>query len=180
MWGGDDDIVFDRVTGSTQTSGSVIFRLTSDPNQTKNITISSSGKIFLSGDQPTLFGTRVADTRHVHYDLGWSIENSVTATLFFTGTGFPGPDTTEDILVQDYISGGKFDWSGTIVVDGSGQVMRIHTHLLDPFNSILSVHRELDENDRPVDVSFDGNLITSYDQLGNVTVGPFGGTMDIQ
>ncbi len=173
--GGGDDLVFDRVTGSTQNSGTVTLSLISAPSQTKTVNLSPSGKIFLSGIQPALSDTRITDTRHVHYTLGWSMESSTTMRLFFDSS----PDVTEDIPIQSYISGSKFDWSGTVDVNGSNQVLHIHTHVLDSFDTILSVHRELDENDRPLDISVDSTLITSYDVLGNATPAT-GVTMEIQ
>lgn len=173
---GGDDIIFERVSGATQNSGIITFRLVSSPSKTKSISISASGDAFLSGDTIISLGTRIIDTRHVHYDFGWSMASSTTMILFFPGT----PDVTETILVQDFIDGGGFGWSGTVDVNGSNQILQIHTHFLDSFNTILSVHREQDENDNALDISIDGNFVTSYDALGNVTVGPFGGTMEIQ
>lgn len=172
---GGDDIVFERVTGATQNSGTVTLRHT-DNGQVKTITIASSGEVFFSGKLPSPLGSRMSDTRHIHYNLGWSIQSSVTSSLVFGGT----PPVSKNIVVQDYISGGKFDWSGTIDVNGSPQTVRIHSHLLNAFNTILSIHRERDENDKSLAIFIDGNLITSYDSGGNVTNGPFGGVMEIQ
>lgn len=173
--GGGNDIVFERVTGITQNSGTATLRH-KDSVQVKAITIAPSGEVFFLGTPPTFSGSRITDTRHVHYDLGWSIQNSVTSSLVFGGT----PPIIENISIQDYISGGKFDWSETIDVNGFPQTLRIQSHLLNPFDTILSVHRERDENDTSLNILIDSNLITSYDSGGNVIVGPFGGVMEIQ
>jgi len=173
--GGGNDIVFERVTGATPNSGTATLRH-KDSGQVKTITIASSGGVFFLGTSPNPSGSRMSDTRHVHYNLGWSIQSSITSTLVFGGT----PPVTENISIQNFISGGKFDWSGTIDVNGSSQTVRMQSHLLNASNTILSVHRERDKNDKPLNILIDSNLITSYDSGGNVTVGPFGGAMEIQ
>lgn len=173
---GGDDIVFERISGSTQNSGTITFCLASNPAKTKSVSISASGEAFLSGDILVFTDSRIIDTRHVHYDLGWSMASSTIMTLFFPSI----PDVTETISIQDFINGGRFDWSGTVNVNDSSQTLRIHTHFLDSFNTVLSVHRGQDENDNALDISIDGNLVTSYDAIGNVTPGPFGESMEVQ
>jgi len=174
--GGGDDIIFDRVTGATQNSGNITLRLVGSTGQTKSVSISQTGKIFLSGAQIVLSGTRTTDTRHVHYTLlGWSMESATIMRLFFDSS----PNVTEDISIQSYVNVDKFDWSGVIDVNGSNQILHIHTHLLDSFDTILSVHRERDENDNELDISVDGTPIAIYDALGNATPAS-GVTMVIQ
>jgi len=174
--GGGDEVVFERVSGSTNNAGSITLGLKSDPSIARVVVISASGEIFISGPAVTLSGTRVTDTRHVHYTLGWGIENASTSTLYFSGP----PAVSQEIPIPSNTTGGKFSWSGTINVNGSDQQLTIHTHLMTSVDTILSVIRPQDENDESIDISIDGNLITSYDDLGVITLGPFGGTMEVQ
>lgn len=174
--GGGSEVIFARVTGATSQTGTIVLQVEGDSTRSRTIAVLASGQVTVAGSAVSQTGTRITDTRHVHYTLGWSMSGSTTMRLFFPSV----PNVTEDISIPTYTSGGKFDWSGTVDVNGSNQVLRIHSHLLDPFNTILSVHRERDENTNAVDISVDGNLITRYDAAGNVTLGPFGGTMEAQ
>ncbi len=174
--GGGDDVIYQRVTGGAAQTGTIILRVKGDPARSRTLTVASPGQVANAGSVIPEIGTRITDTRHAHYILGWSMASSTTMTLLFPGS----PNVTENIPIQNYINGGKFDWSGTVSVSGSGQTMRIHTHLLDSFNTTLSVHRERDENTRAVNISVDGKLITSYSAGGTITLGPFGGTMQVQ
>ncbi len=180
LGGGGNDIVFDRVTGNTAMSGSVTLRLAT-VSHTRTVIVDPSGEVSVAGaptQSPT--GTRVTDTRHVHFTLGWSIQSATTLRLFFTGSGYSGPDVIQDIPIQNFISQGKFNWQGTVNVGGVDQQLKIHSHSMTPSDTILSVHRDVRYNTRPVDILIDGKLIASYNASHQVTVGPFGGVMQIQ
>jgi len=89
--------------------------------------------------------------------------------------------TTENLLFSDYMSGGQFDWSGDVVVDGETQTMRIHTHQFNsgiPNTTVFSIHRDrrfntkavtIELNDSPTDPDL-GTLI-QYDAAGVTTPG---------
>jgi len=134
---GGNELVFDRVTGKTNQPGNVSLRLKADLAKTKTIYIESSGQVGLTIPSVPADG-RVEDSRHVHFDLGWSIQNS--ATLKFS---FPNIPQTETIDMTDYFNTGKteFDWEGTFSVGGVDQIFRVHTHSLDAFNTLLCIHR---------------------------------------
>lgn len=165
------DVVFDRVRGTTSNSGSVTLQLVADASKTKIIVINALGQTSLqqSTTTPT---ARVTDTRHLHLDFGWSMENSITMRLRFPDP--PGPDVTEDIDIQANISPGKFRWEGEVVVNSSTQKLLIHTHLLDPTTfpyTILSVHRDRRENDNALEIEVDSTNVVTYDAAGVATVG---------
>lgn len=176
---GAPDVLFDRLTGTTSNSGEIGLRLVSDNSETRTISVLASGIVGLAGTtSPT--DTRVTDTRHVHFDLGWSIQGASTLTLTFSDP--PNPDHVENIDMSTFFDAGQtvFDWGGTITVSGSGQQMRIHTHSLDASNTQLSITRDGRFNDKGVAISVDGQEIVSYDASGSATVGSSGGTMTVQ
>lgn len=177
--GGGSDVVFDRLKGTTSNAGSVSIRIVRNPIKYRTISILSSGQVGLVGLVEPI-GTRISDSRHLHLDLGWSIQNSTTLSLNFTDP--PNPDVNFDIVMADYFDAQKsqFNWEGTMDVNGATQTLKIHTHFLDPTNTILCIHRDRRDNDKALSISIDNQGIVSYSQDGDPTVGAFGGIMEIQ
>ena len=92
-------------------------RLTADTTKAETILVNSSGSVsLLESVSPS--DTRVVDNRHLHFDLGWSIQNSSTLTF-----DFPNDTYTENIPMAAFFNAGKteFDWEGTITVGGEEQ-----------------------------------------------------------
>src|SRR3989338_1425633 len=178
--GGGVDLVFDRLTGRTPQSGSVTLASAYDPSRTRVVTIDSSGQVRAEADALLPGGTRVIDTRHVNFELGWSIQGATTLRLQFSNP--PNPDTIQDIAMADYFNADNtvFDWQGTVDIGGSSQTLRLHTLLLSPLGTTLSIHRDRRTNDKALIILIDGKEVSRYDAEGNVTTGPFGGTMTIQ
>lgn len=177
--GGGSEVIFNRIRGDTSQNGTISIRLIADSNQTRTININSSGQVSLD-EAVSQLDTRVTDSRHLHFDLGWSLQTSTTLTLTFHNS--PNPDTVSNIAMIGFFDAGKtvFDWSGTTTVDGADQVIRVHTHSLDAFNTTLSVTRDKRYNDKALDVSIDSKAIVSYSATGTATVGAYGGTMTAQ
>lgn len=176
---GGDDVVFDRIEGTTGNAGSVSIRTTNDPVNSQTISILSSGQVGLAGSvNPT--DTRVTDTRHLHFDLGWSIQGATTLTLTFSDP--PGPDIEENVTMSDHFNSDQtsFDWEGTVDVNGEEQTLRVYTHLLDATNTELSINRDRRFNTKAVTVAIDNQDIVSYEADGTATVGGSGGTMEQQ
>ena len=172
------DVVFDRVRGTTSNSGSVTLQLVADTSKTKVIVINALGQTSLQ-ETTTTPTSRETDTRHMHSDFGWDMNGSTTIKLIFSDPC--GSDVIEDITITNDISGGKFDWEGTVSMVplcGDDQTLRIHTHLLDPIippKTILSVHRDRRYNDKALLIKVDGTSIISYDSAGEAfqeSVGP--------
>ncbi len=177
--GGDSEIIFSSLDGSADQAGSTSVRAVDDPSEFRTIEIFSTGAVGIAGTvEPT--GARITDSRHVHFDLGWSIRNSNTLTLRFSDP--PNSDTVENVAIADYMNQGetKFDWSGTVAVGGEAQKLRVHTHELTEFETVLSVHRDRRFNTKALEISIDGQEIASYESDGTATVGFFGGAMEIQ
>lgn len=163
------DVVFDRVRGTTSNSGSVTLQLVADTSKTKVIVINALGQTSLQ-ETSTTPTSRVADTRHMHVDFGWSMLPPITTMkLIFSE---PDPDVTENIDIPTYTSGNKFEWEGTVNVDGSNQQLRIHTHLMTFSNTILSVHRDRRYNDKALEIQVDSTTVITYDAVGVVTNSP--------
>ena len=176
LTGGGSEVVFTRVRGTTANSGNVKIKVIAEPSRTQTVVINSLGQVSLE-ESVTPTGTRIADTRHLHFDLGWSIQTRNTLSLIFSNP--PSPDVQEDVSIQDYLNPGKteFSWEGSVDVYGSEQVLKIHTHFLDASNTILCVHRDRRYNDKALRIEIDGLRIVSYTAEGAATVGAAGGTM---
>ncbi len=176
--GGGNELVFEKLSGRTEQYGSTTIRMIDQPSQATTIFIASSGQLNTSQPSACCQSNRITDTRHLHFDLGWSIQNSATTTLIFSDS----PTITETINMADYFDPTKteFDWKKTIDVNGENQTLRIHTHSLDAFNTILCVHRDRMRNDKPVQIEIDGKSIVSYDADGAISVEAYGGTVEKQ
>ncbi|OGH76020.1 MAG: hypothetical protein A3A89_00795 [Candidatus Magasanikbacteria bacterium RIFCSPLOWO2_01_FULL_33_34] len=170
-------VVFDRITGKTDHVGDIILRLVDDNDENRVIKISPSGRVGLAGTI-NLTDTRVIDSRHIHFALGWSLQGASDLELHFDDT----VDVDETVVMADYFNPDEteFDWTGTIDVNGEPQTLRVHTHSLDEFDTVLCIHRDGRYNTKMLDVSVDGNAIASFTADGVPSVGVFGGTMSIQ
>jgi len=183
---GEVDVVFDRVRGTTSQYGYITVRLISDLNRTQTININPLGQVSLDAvvnpKCPGPFCPRISDTRHLHFDLGWSIQSATTLRLIFSDP--PNPNVQNDIAMSSYFTGSPptaFDWSGTVPVNGSDQVLRVHTHLLDATDTTLSVHRDRRYNNKALQIIIiDGGInkdTVSYTDVGDASVGSYGGSM---
>ena len=180
--GGGNDVIFERISGITNQDGTIGLQITSDPSQTKTINISPFGKIELGASLPECCTTnRVTDYRHIHLDLDWSIQNANTLILDF----FEAPQQ-ENITMTDYFNGDQteFDWSGIIDVNGQNQELHIHTYYLDEFDTILCIHRDMGENNEPLQITivdeFMNKDIISYNADGSISILSGGGEEEIQ
>jgi type II secretory pathway pseudopilin PulG len=132
--GGGSEVIFNRLEGDTDTFGLItVHSSLSDEN--KVIYIYSSGEI--SDEPESVSGSgRISDSRHVHFDLGWSIVGANTLKFDFINAS-----QIEQIPMVDNFSSTSFDWEGEFLVDGVPQKFRIHTHQLDPI-TFLCIHRD--------------------------------------
>lgn len=176
--GGGSDVVFKRITGRTDNSGSFEVRVRSATTISFSVSIDGSGKVYQTGAAQAPGGTRIMDTRHRSFNLGWSLQGYANMILTFSDP--PNPDTVQTVPMASYFSGGqtKFDWSGNFSVGGQNQVLRIHTTFLDGANTHLSVDRDCRYNTKKVKITFDNRDVATYEaDCATVTVGSYGGTM---
>lgn len=139
---GEPEVVFDRLIGSTSQFGGISLRLKKDHAKNRTIYIENSGQVGLIASPFPSDTERLKDSRHVHFNLGWGIQNATTVKFYF-----PDIPQTEEVSTADYFDAGKteFDWEGKFIVDGVDQTFHIHTHSLDAFNTLLCIHRDRNE-----------------------------------
>ena len=75
--GGVLEVVFNRIVGDTAQVGDLELRLINNPSENQKIYVENSGRVGLSSPLSPP-DTRTTDTRHVHYNLGWSIQNATS------------------------------------------------------------------------------------------------------
>jgi len=173
------DVIFQKISGQTEQYGTIILSSIDQPENSKTINIQPSGQIeLLSVPSFCCDINRLTDSRHIHFDLGWSIQNALNLTFYFPDI----PEKTEIVALADYfnLSQTKLDWSGIITVNGQDQSIRIHTHYLDAIDTQLCIHRSGETNNKPLHISIDNKEIVSYTADGHPSVGFWGGTMEIQ
>jgi prepilin-type N-terminal cleavage/methylation domain-containing protein len=174
--GGGQEIVFRRLDGMTDQSGTFEIQATGSVSQAFPITVDASGRSYRTGSAPPVSGTRVVDARHRNFALGWSIKNATTMRLTFSDP--PGPDMPYDVAMSPASPRTSFDWSGTVAVGGRDQALRIHALSITDSDTTLSVDRDCGYNDKKVVISIDAKTIATYEaDCATVTVGAFGGAM---
>jgi len=184
---GGDDLIFDRLVGSTSNAGSIDIGAISDPSKTKQIIVNSDGQTSLNSFQ-TSIEPLIMNARHVHFHLGWDIKNATTLSLEWVDPdNFDSHIITEDIDVASHLNGDQtvFDWTGTVTVQSVGQEIRIHSWLDGGF-TVLCIIREQTETDK-LFIYTDSGLakkdIAIYEDVSgvvNVLADTHGGTIDIQ
>ena len=176
--GSGSDIIFKRIEGTTDETGIFELRVKSDTAKTFSVTVESSGKVYQTGTAPSPTGTRLQDARHRAFALGWSIQNSATTTLTFEDP--PYPNIISTIPMASYFDAGKtkFDWSGTIAVGTTTQILRIHTTSISAADTILHIDRDCRRNTKKMRIDIDTQYIATYEaDCKTITVGNDGGTM---
>ena len=178
LTGGGSDIIFQRVTGQTNQNGTFALDVIASPSNLFSVTIDSSGKIYQTTSFPGVAVARSVDTRHRSFTLGWSIKTATSMTLTFSDP--PNPDTVQTITMSSFFDSGKtkFDWSGTVIIGGLDQVLRIHTTALTDTNTVLSIDRDCRKNTKQLAIAIDGKAIATYEaDCLNISVKAFGGTI---
>lgn len=176
--GGGSDIIFKRITGTTDQNGTFVLRVIATPTLYTSLTIDASGASYQTSVFSPLTNARNVDMRHRTFDLGWSIKTATIMTLTFADP--PNPDTVNSVTMTSYFDAGKtkFDWSGITLVGNVNQDLRIHTTLLTDANTILSVDRDCRKNTKKLTIAIDGKTIATYEaDCVTMTVGAFGGTV---
>ncbi len=146
--GGGNDLIFNRLIGSTNNSGNINIEVINDPSKTKQIVINSNGQTSLNSFQDSI-NPLALNARHVHFHLGWKIEDSLELSLKWVNE-FDVQIALTGINIASYFDdiNNIFDWTGTTLVDGTEQKMRIHSWLDASDNSVLCIIREQTENDK--------------------------------
>lgn len=155
--GGGNEIVFDRLTGASDESGSVSIRVKADTSKNKTVYVSSSGAVgFIAPPINFLDADRVVDTRHEQFLYTRPI-NTVDESIVLT---FDNSES-KPIKISDNITNGQILWSGTSPIDGSDQVLEINTHQLNSPYTLFSIRRDRRYNNKSLKVSLTGDT-TGY------------------
>lgn len=174
---GGSEVVFERISGETSHIGDLSLRLINNPSKTETVCMA---RYIINFCGPVPSGGIITNSRHVHFYLGWSIQNATTLKFDFVDA-----DQIETIDMADYFESSKtkFDWKGEFIIEETKQKYRVHTHSLDAFDTILCIH--LDKNNTEVvtvyivDNEIDKEII-HYRADGTGIVGTYGGTFEIQ
>ncbi|HCM36673.1 MAG TPA: hypothetical protein DIS53_01935 [Candidatus Wildermuthbacteria bacterium] len=154
-FGGGQEVVFNRIQGTTGNPGSAILRGKADPANARTVYVGSSGAVEIDSGAAPNDDDRVKDSRHVHIDYTRNppIDTATEELILDFGTA------TEVIAISDYLAGGQIVWEGTIEVDGEEQKLKIHTHVLNSgFDSQFSVHRNRRLNTKPLSITLSGDI----------------------
>lgn len=174
--GGSQEIVFNRLDGRTNQTGSFDLRVSGTGGAVFSVSVDNSGKIYQTGSVPAPAGSRVLDTRHRTFNLAGTIKNSVTLTLTFSDP--PNPNTVYPVVMTPAPPRTSFDWSGSVTVGGQSQTLRVHTLSITDSATSLSVDRDCRKNTKQVKISFDTSDVATYSaDCQNITVWPFGGSV---
>ena len=127
------EVVFNRPDGSTSNYGFLTLHSIAT-TESRVIYVYFGGETSTASEStPPEFLT---DSRHVHFDLGWSISGATTLRFNFINAG-----QIKDVDMAQFFSGSKFSWDGQFLINAHTQQFKVHTHALDP-NTILCIHRD--------------------------------------
>ncbi len=164
------EVVFNRLTGTTNQSGSISLRLISETSRTKTIYITSSGQVGLTSPSAPSDADRVKDSRHVHFDYSRLIYTS-TEKLILTFT-YDTSTVSKQIVIANNMKDGHIYWEGEVNVGGEIQKLKIHTHKLNDPNTQFCVHRDRRYNNKVLVISISGDTsgsLIEYSADGLIT-----------
>lgn len=180
-------LVFNRLTGISN-GGTFGIRIINRPSKTKTISINAQGQTGTDSFEASSVSP-IVNARHIHFNLGWNIENATVLHLAWIDNVTSAPIVTNNIDTASYFNVGKteFDWSGATLVSGVSQPIRIHSWLDGSGYTVLCVTRDATENEE-LNIYFTDGIdkdIATYEKIDatgavNVSAGVYGGTMDIQ
>jgi len=148
-----NEAVFSRVTGTANASGNLSLRLKNNPTLNKTVYIEETGRVSLTVPSTPSDADRVKDSRHLHFDLGWSIQNADTLKFDFVSAS-----QIETVNMADYFNTDpptEFNWNNfnsPFLVNGDNQIFKIHTHYLDSSDTTLCIHRDRADGDNTEEV----------------------------
>ncbi|MDP2864352.1 MAG: hypothetical protein Q8N73_01675 [bacterium] len=152
--GDKKEVVFDRLTGTTNKSGSISLELKTDSAKNRKIYIENSGQVQLISSPIPSDENRIKDSRHLHIDYTKTI-STPTENLILTFEG----GVTETIVIANNIKDGQIYWEGEVDVAGEIQKLKIQTHRLnDPIlGTQFSVHRDRRYNTKSLKIELSGD-----------------------
>lgn len=165
--GGGNEIVFDKLTGASEESGSVSIRINTDVSNNKTVYITSSGMVSLNPSTGLLNDNRVTDSRHIQFNYRRNIDTAnETITLTFDDS------VTKPIKISSYLVGDQLQWQGTVSVGGIDQTVEVSTHTLNSPDTLFSIHRDGRYNSKSLKITISGDnsgYLIQYSADGLVT-----------
>lgn len=171
--GGGSELIFNRLSGTTNQYGSVQISSVADASRTRTIYIESSGQAN-AGAAPAAGGAGlISDSRHIHFNYGRQIATaSENLQLSFDG----GAVTQNIPFTGNFDANNHFQWKGTVLVGGENQIWEIHSHKLNDVTlpySVFSIYRE-QNNTKSLSISLSGDVsgnLVSYSAAGAASPG---------
>ena len=136
-FGGGNEVVFDRITGTTQNPGDVSIRLKDDNARQKTIYTDSFGATGFIAPLAPSDTARIKDSRHIAFNYSRIIDTA-TENIVLTFNGA----TIITIPMNSYLNNGQFYWEGTTEVSGANQLITIHTLRLNNPDTRFSIFRD--------------------------------------
>src|SRR3989344_942857 len=169
---GQNEVVFDKLTGAASPAGDVSLRLVADTVQLETVYISSAGVIATDPPVSPSDSERVQDSRHVHFDyVRPEPINTATENVILTFNG----NIVETIPIISNMQAGQIYWSGTVSAGGTDQTVTIRTHRLNDSGTEFSIHRDKRFNDKTLMVQLSGYIsdtLIQYSADGLTTTSP--------
>lgn len=162
--GGGNNVLFTRITGQTSNYGTVTIREKAQITNLININIENSGQSSITTLSQPAAGTRVTDSRHIHFTYNNNAQNAATLLLSFPD--YPADNVS--IAFQDFLTAPKdsFDWEESVTINSISRTIKIHTHLLNSSQADFSIHREKEGNTEAMQLSLDGQNLVNYTAAG--------------
>lgn len=153
--GGGSEAVFNQISGTSLSQGSVVLALKVDSSKTKTVYIESSGQAGSALPVAPSDINRIKDSRHVHADYSRYI-STTTENLILTFS-YDSSTQTEIIAITNNMKNGQIFWEGQFDVGGQIQKLKIHTHRLNQPDSQFSIHRDRRYNNRVLKIKLSGD-----------------------
>lgn len=158
---GGNEVVFKRIVGHTDHSGSTTLALKGEPDREEAIFLNKLGRVSFSPFSYMAASGLTRDARHIH--LVYTREISTTTESLVLG--FPGGKTKE-IPFAENMPDNNFYWSGEVTVSGSRQKIDIRTHRLNDPDTLFCIHRDARHNSEPVSLDISGDSAATPDLVG--------------
>ena len=146
------EVVFERVTGTTNNFGSIALALISDNTSSSTVFIDSSGQVGVKPYPPTSDADRVKDARHVHVvytDTISTTTDSLEATL--------DDSVLETAVIADNLLSGQLYWHSEVDVGGETQVFTVKTLRINDPDTLFCISRDTRYNTKSFDLDIDSD-----------------------
>ncbi len=167
---GGKEIIFDRLTSTTNNFGSIVLQSAVLSFKEKNIFIGKYGQISLEEPLVPSDAELLTDSRHVHFNYNRHIDivdESIILTFTYNELTF-----SREIIIAEHIKGGQIYWQGEIDLEESIEKIKIHTHRLNDPDSQFCIHRDRRYNNKALQIELSGDLsgtLIEYSSDGLVT-----------